>query len=72
MREDIQKKMAAALQTLPNSQLPSHIETYHSLVPLDTAHRKGSGVFGGYTSWVYKAQNSQNGHFSVLRRIEGI
>ncbi|OAL29139.1 hypothetical protein AYO20_09292 [Fonsecaea nubica] len=70
LREEIQKKSAAALQILPNSQLPSHIESYHSLVPLDTAH-KSSTIFGGYTSWVYKAQSSANGHFFALRRIEG-
>ena len=70
-REEIHKRSAATLQTLPNSQLPNHIENYHSLVPLDTNHQKGSTVFGGYTSWVYKAQSSQTGHFYALRRIEG-
>ncbi|KIV82494.1 hypothetical protein PV11_04602 [Exophiala sideris] len=70
LREEIQKKSAATLQTLPNSQLPSHIENYHSLVPLDTNH-KSSTLFGGYHSWVYKAQSSANGHFFALRRIEG-
>ncbi|KAK5302377.1 PAB-dependent poly(A)-specific ribonuclease subunit 3 [Exophiala xenobiotica] len=70
LREEIQKKSAATLQTLPNSQLPSHIENYHSLVPLDTSH-KSSAIFGGYTSWVYKAQSNANGHFFALRRIEG-
>lgn len=53
-----------------DSQLPSHIESYHSLVPLDT-NQKGSNLFGGYTSWVYKAQSSANGQFFALRRIEG-
>lgn len=71
LREDLQKKMAASLQTLPNSQLPSSIESYHSLVPLDTTHHKSSSVFGGYHSWVYKAQSSANGNYFVLRRIEG-
>ncbi|ETN46163.1 uncharacterized protein HMPREF1541_00347 [Cyphellophora europaea CBS 101466] len=71
LREEIHKKNAAALQTLPNSQLPTHIENYHSLVPLDTNHHKGSTIFGGYNSWVYKAQSSQNGQFYVIRRIEG-
>ncbi|EXJ87501.1 hypothetical protein A1O3_04461 [Capronia epimyces CBS 606.96] len=70
LREEIQKKLAATLQTLPNSQLPSHIESYHSLVPLDTNH-KSSTIFGGYTSWVYKAQSSTNGQYYALRRIEG-
>ena len=71
LREDIHKRNAAALQTLPNSQLPTQIENYHSLVPLDTTAHKNSGAFGGYTSWVYKAQSSQNGQLYVLRRIEG-
>jgi len=52
--------------------LPSHIENYHSLVPLDTHNQKGSTIFGGYNSWVYKVQSSANGNFFVLRRIEGI
>ena len=69
-REEIQKRNAAALQTLPHSQLPAQIEGYHSLVPLDTQHHKGSSVFGGYTSWIYKAQ-SANGRIYALRRIEG-
>ena len=55
---------------LSDSQLPSQIESYHSLVPLDTNH-KSSNIFGGYTTWVYKAQSSANGHFFALRRVEG-
>ncbi|EHY57233.1 PAB-dependent poly(A)-specific ribonuclease subunit 3 [Exophiala dermatitidis] len=70
LREEIQKKLAATLQTLPNSRLPSHIESYHSLVPLDT-NQKSSTIFGGYTSWIYKAQSSTNGQYYALRRIEG-
>ncbi len=54
-----------------DSQLPSHIENYHTLVPLDTTHQKSSSNFGGYTTWVYKAQSSQTGHFYALRRVEG-
>jgi PAB-dependent poly(A)-specific ribonuclease subunit 3 len=71
LREDIHKRNAAALQTFPNAHLPAQVENYHSLVPLDDTSHKGSGVFGGYTSWVYKVQSSQNGQFYVLRRIEG-
>ena len=70
-REELQKRSAATLQTLPNSQLPPHIESYHSLVPLDTTHQKSSGIFGGYSSWIYKAQSSSNGQYYALRRIEG-
>ncbi|RMZ81087.1 hypothetical protein DV738_g2514, partial [Chaetothyriales sp. CBS 135597] len=71
IREEIHKKLAASLQILPNSQLPTHIENYHSLVPLDTSNHKRPNIFGGYASWVYKAQSSQTGQFYVLRRIEG-
>ncbi|RMZ74857.1 hypothetical protein DV737_g5672, partial [Chaetothyriales sp. CBS 132003] len=71
VREEMHKKLAATLQILPNSQLPAHIENYHSLVPLDTSNHKRASVFGGYASWVYKAQSSQTGQFYVLRRIEG-
>jgi hypothetical protein len=54
-----------------DSQLPTHIENYHSLVPLDTKHQKSSTIFGGYSSWIYKAQSSTNGNFVALRRLEG-
>lgn len=59
------------MQTLPNSQLPAQVENYHSLVPLDTSHHKGSGIFGGYNSWIYKVQSSQSGQFYAIRRVEG-
>ena len=54
-----------------DSQLPAHIESYHSLVPLDTNHQKNAATFGGYNSWIYKAQSSQTGNFVALRRLEG-
>lgn len=57
--------------TESDSQLPTHIESYHSLVPLDTNLQKSSAIFGGYSSWVYKAQSSANGNFVALRRLEG-
>ncbi|KAI1916372.1 PAB-dependent poly(A)-specific ribonuclease subunit 3 [Ophidiomyces ophidiicola] len=69
-REELQKKAAATLQTLPNSQLPAQIDYFHSLVPLDLSHQKNAAIFG-YPSWVYKAQSSKDGNFYVLRRLEG-
>ncbi|KAK2814366.1 PAB-dependent poly(A)-specific ribonuclease subunit 3, partial [Arthroderma sp. PD_2] len=69
-REELQKKAAATLQTLPNSQLPTQIDHFHSLVPLDVTHQKNATIFG-YPSWVYKAQSSKDGSFYVLRRLEG-
>ncbi|KAJ5819366.1 PAB-dependent poly(A)-specific ribonuclease subunit 3 [Penicillium riverlandense] len=69
-REELQKKAAATLQTLPNTTLPSQVDYFHSLVPLDLTHQKNAATFG-YPSWVYKAQSSKDGNFYALRRLEG-
>jgi PAB-dependent poly(A)-specific ribonuclease subunit 3 len=69
VRQELQKKADAALQVMPNSQLPQ-LDNYHSLVALDTTHRKNANMFG-YPSWVYKATSSKTGHIYSLRRIEG-
>lgn len=69
-REELQKKAAATLQILPNSQLPAQVDYFHSLVPLDLSHQKNATIFG-YPSWVYKAQSSKDGNFYALRRLEG-
>ncbi|KAM0524878.1 hypothetical protein ACHAPE_000983 [Trichoderma viride] len=69
MREDMQKQSAASWQVMPNSQLPE-LDNYHSLVALDTTHRKNAGIFG-YPSWVYKATSSKDGNLYCLRRLEG-
>ncbi|KAI5296406.1 PAB-dependent poly(A)-specific ribonuclease subunit 3, partial [Ascosphaera atra] len=69
-REEIQKKAAAALQTLPNAHLPAAVDHFHSLVPLDLSNQKNAAVFG-YPSWVYKAQSAKDGNYYALRRLEG-
>ncbi|KAJ5578429.1 PAN2-PAN3 deadenylation complex subunit PAN3 [Penicillium hispanicum] len=69
-REELQKKAAATLQTLPNTQLPAQVDYFHSLVPLDLSLQKSATTFG-YPSWVYKAQSSKDGNFYALRRLEG-
>ncbi|KAF9890373.1 PAB-dependent poly(A)-specific ribonuclease subunit 3 [Aspergillus nanangensis] len=69
-REELQKKAAATLQTLPNTQLPHQVDYFHSLVPLDLNHQKNATIFG-FPSWVYKAQSSKDGNFYALRRLEG-
>ncbi|KAF7544655.1 hypothetical protein G7046_g9741 [Stylonectria norvegica] len=68
-REEFQKRAEAALQVMPNSQLPQ-LDNYHSLVALDTTQRKNANVFG-YPSWVYKATSTKNGNIYCLRRLEG-
>ncbi|KAL4787429.1 hypothetical protein BJX76DRAFT_318590 [Aspergillus varians] len=70
IREELQKKAAATLQTLPNTQLPTQVDFFHSLVPLDLNHQKNATIFG-YPSWIYKAQSSKDGNFYALRRLEG-
>ncbi|ODM18700.1 PAB-dependent poly(A)-specific ribonuclease subunit pan3 [Aspergillus cristatus] len=69
-REELQKKAAATLQMLPNTQLPAQVDYFHSLVPLDLNHQKNAATFG-FPSWVYKAQSSKDGNFYALRRLEG-
>ncbi|ODA78926.1 hypothetical protein RJ55_04516 [Drechmeria coniospora] len=69
LREELQKKSEASLQMMPNSQLPQ-LDNYHSLVALDTTHRKNADIYG-YPSWVYKAFSSKNGNLYCLRRLEG-
>ncbi|QUC21824.1 uncharacterized protein UV8b_06065 [Ustilaginoidea virens] len=69
LREEMQRKSEAALQVMPSSQLPQ-MDNYHSLVPLDTSHRKNANVFG-YPSWVYKATSTKTGNVYCLRRLEG-
>ncbi|KAI9370555.1 hypothetical protein BJX61DRAFT_535561 [Aspergillus egyptiacus] len=70
LREELQKKAAATLQTLPNTQLPAQVDYFHSLVPLDLNHQKNAAIFG-YPSWIYKAQSSKDGNYYALRRLEG-
>ncbi|KAG9254114.1 PAB-dependent poly(A)-specific ribonuclease subunit PAN3 [Emericellopsis atlantica] len=68
VRIDLTKKNEAANQVMPNSQLPQ-LDNYHSLVPLDTTHRKNASIFG-YNSWVYKAKATRTGTVVCLRRLQ--
>ncbi|CUS10682.1 unnamed protein product [Tuber aestivum] len=72
LREELQKKADATLQTLPavSSILPPSIEEYHQLVPLDISNQRSAQVFG-YPSWAYKAFSSEDGNAYALRRLEG-
>lgn len=71
LREDLQRKAEATLQTFPNSTLPQNVDNhFHSLVALDTVNSRTSTTFG-YPSWMYKATSSIDGNTYALRRIEG-
>ncbi|TKX22825.1 PAN2-PAN3 deadenylation complex subunit PAN3 [Elsinoe australis] len=69
LREDLQRKTEATLQTFSNSTLPQQIEHFHSLVALDTTIQKLSSVYG-HPSWLYKAVSSKDGYTYCLRRLE--
>jgi len=70
LREDLQRKSEATLQTFANSTLPLNVEYFHSLVAIDTNTTKGQSTFG-FPSWIYKAISGRDGHTYALRRIEG-
>ena len=70
LREDLQRKSEAVLQTFQNSTLPQHLEHFHSLVALDTNTQKTPSAYG-YPSWLYKATSSKDGNAYALRRLEG-
>jgi len=69
VREELQKKMFATQQVLPNTTLPD-VDNFHTLVPLDTNNKRNTSSFE-YQSWIYKAQNARNGWHYALRRLEG-
>ncbi|PNS17397.1 hypothetical protein CAC42_7080 [Sphaceloma murrayae] len=69
LREELQRKTEATLQTFSNSTLPQQIEHFHSLVALDTTIQKMSAAYG-HPSWLYKAVSSKDGYTYCLRRLE--
>lgn len=70
LREELQRKNEATLQTLPGSNLPEYVHVYHSLVPIDINLEKSTRVFG-HPTWAYKACSNKDGKMYCLRRIEG-
>nr|OQO23926.1 hypothetical protein B0A51_11556 [Rachicladosporium sp. CCFEE 5018] len=71
LREDLQRKAEATLQTFPSSTVPQNVDNhFHSLVMLDSVAQRTSTTFG-YPSWIYKATSSTDGKTYALRRIEG-
>ncbi|CAG8536238.1 2113_t:CDS:10 [Paraglomus brasilianum] len=72
LREDLQRKNEATLQTV-NAQdynLPEEIHVYHSLYPLESLSESLGKVFG-YPTSVYKSVCTVDGRVYCLRRIEG-
>lgn len=69
LRETLQKKNEATLQTLPRSNLPEHVNIYHSLVPIDTSFESKSKVYNVASS-VYKVFSNIDGNPYVLRKLD--
>lgn len=69
LREYLQRKNEATLQTLPRSNLPDHINAYHSLVPIDTTFDKGSKVWG-VANLIFKLFSNIDGNPYALRKID--
>lgn len=70
LRENLQRKNEATLQTMPGSNLPEYVHVYHSLVPIDTNMDKSVRVYG-FPTCAYKACSNKDGRMYCLRRIEG-
>ncbi|ODV80546.1 component of Pab1p-stimulated poly(A) ribonuclease [Suhomyces tanzawaensis NRRL Y-17324] len=69
LRESLQKKNEATLQTIPRSNLPDHVNTYHSLVPIDKTYEPNSEVWGIPTS-LYKVFSNVDGNAYAIRKID--
>ncbi|XP_065911411.1 PAN2-PAN3 deadenylation complex subunit pan3-like [Dysidea avara] len=74
--ELLRRQMLAAAQLPPdNSTVPTEVECYHSLFPLEpesaaTPDKINQSLFG-YVSTCYKAVNAKSKSFCVLRRLHG-
>lgn len=69
IRESLKKKNEATMQTLPRSNLPDHINVYHSLVPIDITYNTVSTVWG-IGSAIYKVFNNVDGLPYTMRKLD--
>ncbi|CCE83175.1 Piso0_003747 [Millerozyma farinosa CBS 7064] len=69
LRETLQKKNEATLQTLPRSTLPQSVGIFHSLVPIDSTFGNVSKVYG-VPSAVFKVFSNVDGNPYILRKID--
>lgn len=69
LRDDLQQRTVASLETRKENNLSEYVHVYHSLVPIDT-NKPNSKAFG-YPTWTYRAISNRDGRVYCLRRIEG-
>lgn len=70
LRESLHRKNEASLQTLQHLNLPEHVNSYHSLVPIDTSYDAISKLWPGKNSILFKCYSNVDGRLYVLRKIE--
>jgi len=87
LREEMQRKSEASLQTFSSKSCGSRLPVPRDLLSADTAlpqqiehfhslvaldtNAQKSASAYGYPSWVYKATSSKDGYNYALRRLEG-
>lgn len=50
--------------------MPEHVNSYHSLVPIDTSYDAVSKIWPGKNSLLFKCYSNNDGNLYVLRKIE--
>ncbi|KAI5964359.1 PAN3 [Candida pseudojiufengensis] len=70
LRESLHRKNEASLQAIHHSNLPDHVNSYHSLVPIDKSYESKSKSWPGYTSLLFKCYSNDDGNLYVLRKID--
>ncbi|KAI0461863.1 hypothetical protein LJB42_004466 [Komagataella kurtzmanii] len=71
LRESLQKRNEACLQTFSNPSIPDIVSVYHSLVPLNNNFDNNSARYGA-VSHMYKATSNKDARLYALRRIENV
>ncbi|CAI5759803.1 unnamed protein product [Candida verbasci] len=71
LREYLHKKNESSLQILNHSNLPDHINYYHSLVPIDKSYEIKSKIWNK-NSIIFKCYSNLDGNLYVMRKIEPV
>lgn len=69
LREQLQRKNDATLQTIPRLALPDHVHVYHLLVPIDKSYDPTLKTWTGVATTVYKAFSNIDGNPYAMRRV---
>ena len=70
LRESLHRKNEASLQTMQHLSLPDHVNSYHSLVPIDKSYDSSSKIWPGKSTVLFKCNSNFDGNLYALRKIE--